>query len=148
MEKKVDAHNKEFNNKMSEFQMNGTVQLSVLENKFEDQFTAMMVAITDLTNRVTNIASGPPPAPSAPLGAADPWAHCGPHGGPSDGGGKGAGKGAGTPYPGGKVHIPAPKGMHGITEFDGKNYLTWKPVVKDHLTDEGRDEIALLLKWA
>ena len=38
--------------------------------------------------------------------------------------------------------------MHGIKEFDGKSYLTRKPAVQDHLTDEGRDEIDTLIKWA
>ena len=87
MEKNVNEHNKEFDNKMSELQVNGTMQLSVLEKKFEDQFAAMMTAINDLTNHMTNIASGPPPPPtSTPAAAADPWAHCGPHRGNARGG--------------------------------------------------------------
>ena len=69
-------------------------------------------------------------------------------GGAPEGAGKGAGKGAANPYPGGRVSIPPPKGMHGIVAFDGKGYMTWKPAVRDHLTDEGRDEISDLLKWA
>jgi hypothetical protein len=150
MEKKVDDHNNEFDNKMSEFQVNGSMQLSVLEKKFEDQFAAMMVAITDLTNRVAHIASGPPPAPPTPPGGLDSGVRRNPFGGSGDGGGKGAGKGGGAadPYPGGRVHIPAPKGMHGIEPFDGRNYMTWKPAVSDHLTGEGRDEVGVLLKWA
>ena len=36
MEKRVDEHNKEFDKKMGEFQVNGTAQLGVLEKKFED----------------------------------------------------------------------------------------------------------------
>ena len=93
----------------------------------------MMTAITDLTSLVAHIASGPPPAPPT-----------------APGGGKGGGKEghAADPLPGGRVSIPAPKGMHGVKEFDGKNYRTWKPAVKDHLTDDGRDEIGILLKWA
>ena len=150
MEKRVDDHNKEFDKKMGEFQVNGTAQLGALEKKFENQYAAIIAGLADLSTRVANIAGGPPPPPPipTPTATADPWVQCGPYGGTSGGGGKGAGKGTGDPYPGGKVHIPAPKGMHGISEFDGKNYLTWKPAVKDHLTDEGRDEIGLLLKWA
>ena len=150
-----DAKFTDLEDKLSNFQLNGTSQLQQLEQKFEERFATVMAGLNALGDQIRNASTGPPPPPGTT------GVHCGSSGQPgggSDGGGANFSanttsapcgqRGQSVGFPNGRVSIPIPKGMHGIPTFDGKNYLVWKQSVIDHVTDEGRDEIKRLIKWA
>ena len=59
MEKRVEEHNKQFDSRMAEFQLNGTTQLSALEKKFEDEFAAILTGQETLQAESPTLPAAP-----------------------------------------------------------------------------------------